>query len=91
MNLYGISNRPTIEETPFLVGDRASTMGYCYANDLKFVTCTEVRGYMNDELSTLHHYDGRYGTGVVRTKPCFYHGRRSTTYMTIEYWVKEEE
>jgi len=43
---------------------------------------------MNDNVSTCHHYDGRYGKGVVRTKPCFYHGKRSKNYMTIEYWIK---
>lgn len=90
MNLFGISNRPTIEAKPFTTGDSAYTMKYCIENHLSCIRCAEVRGYMNDSLSTLHKYDGRYGTGVVRTMPCFYHGKRSTKYMTIEYWIKEK-
>lgn len=45
---------------------------------------------MNEGCSTVHEYNGKYGKGVVRTRPCFYKGRRSTNYMTIEYWVKGE-
>lgn len=44
---------------------------------------------MNDNVSTLHRYNGRYGKGVVRTTSCFYRGKRSKNYMTIEYWIKE--
>ena len=53
-----------------------------------YVTCADVPGYMNDGCSTIHAYNGKYGKGVVRTRPCFYRGRRSTNYMTIEYWVE---
>ena len=29
--------------------------------------------------------------GVVRTRPSFYKGRKSTNYMTIEYWVTRDD
>lgn len=41
--------------------------------------------------STVHAYNGKYGKGVVRTRPCFYKGRRSTNYMTIEYWISRDD
>lgn len=44
---------------------------------------------MNDNVSTVHRYNGRYGKGVVRTMPCFYYGKRSKNYMTIEYWIEK--
>ena len=82
MNLFGIESRTTIETAPFM-----KTNDH---DNYKYVTCAEVRGYMNDNVSTVHHYDGRYGKGVVRTTSCFCHGKRSTNYMTIEYWIKEK-
>lgn len=69
----------TIEKSTFLV-----------EHGLMYVTCADVPGYMNEGCSTVHAYNGKYGKGVVRTRPCFYKGRRSTNYMTIEYWVKGE-
>jgi hypothetical protein len=89
MNLFGIESRTTIETAPFMKTNDHDAFHYCLDN-YKYVTCAEVRGYMNDNLSTLHQYDGRYGKGVVRTTSCFYHGKRSKNYMTIEYWVKEK-
>lgn len=88
MNLFGIENRPTIESTPFMKTNDNDAFHYCLDN-YNYVTCAEVRGYMNDNVSTLHHYNGRYGKGVVRTTSCFYRGKRSANYMTIEYWIKE--
>lgn len=35
--------------------------------------------------------NGKYGKGVVRTRPCFYRGKRSTNYMIIEYWVTRDD
>lgn len=58
--------------------------------NLKYVTCADVRGYMNVNLSTIHEYNGRYGKGFVRTMPCYYRGKQSTSYMTIQYWVESE-
>lgn len=88
MNLYGIKNRPTIESAPFMETNNHDAFNYCF-DKYMYVACAEVRGYMNDNVSTLHHYDGRYGKGVVRTTSCFYYGKRSTNYMTIEYWVEK--
>lgn len=89
MNLFGIENRPTIESAPFMTTNEHDAFHYCLDN-YKYVTYAVVRGYMNNNVSTLHHYDGRYGKGVVRTTNCFYHGKRSTSYMVIEYWIKEK-
>lgn len=89
MNLFGLENRTTIESEPFMETSDHDAFHYCL-DTYKYVTCAEVRGYMNDGRSTLHHYDGRYGKGVVRTTSCFYYGKRSKNYMTIEYWVKEK-
>lgn len=90
MNLFGIENRPTIESAPIMEASEHDAFHYCLDN-YKYVTCAEVQGYMNDNVSTLHRYSGRYGKGVVRTTSCFYRGKRSTKYMTIEYWVKEKK
>ena len=90
MNLYGISVKNTIEQKALLVGSAKATCEYCYSKGLKLINRTKVYGYMNQNLSTLHKYDGRYGVGVVRTLPCYYGNcKPSTRYMTIEYWVKE--
>ena len=88
MNLYGIRNRATIESAPFMTTNEHDAFHYCLDN-YSFVTSVQVRGYMNNNVSTVHRYDGRYGKGVVRTQSCFYHGKRSTNYMTIEYWVEK--
>jgi hypothetical protein len=88
MNLFGIKSRPTIESKPFMTGNESTAFKYCIDN-YKYITSAVVRGYMNNNISTVHRYDGRYGKGVVRTQSCFYHGKRSKNYMTIEYWVKE--
>ena len=88
MNLFGIENRPTIESTPFMTTNNHAAFHYCLDN-YKYVTSAEVRGYMNDNVSTVHRYNGRYGKGVVRTMPCFYYGKRSKNYMTIEYWIEK--
>lgn len=56
-----------------------------------YVTCADVPGYMNDGCSTVHAYNGKYGKGVLRTRQSFYKGRRSTNYMTIEYWVSRDD
>ena len=89
MNLYGIEKRNTIENTCLMIASSDATIDYCFKHKLTYVTCAEVPGYMNVNLSTLHVYNGKYGKGVVRTKPCFHCGRRSTNYMTIEYWVEK--
>lgn len=91
MNLYGIEKRNTIESSPLVIGDRDYTSEYCHENNLHYVACADVPGYMNENLSTLHKYNGKHGRGVVRTRPCFYKGRRSTNYMTIEYWVTRDD
>ena len=88
MNLYGIRNRATIESAPFMTTNEHDAFHYCL-NNYSFVTSVQVRGYMNNNVSTVHRYDGRYGKGAVRTQACFYHGKRSTNYMTIEYWVEK--
>ena len=87
MNLYGIEKRNTIDNVPLMNALLDDTRDYCHRRNLMYVTCADVPGYMNDGCSTIHAYNGKYGKGVVRTRPCFYKGRRSTNYMTIEYWV----
>lgn len=67
------------------------TRDYCHRRGLHYVTCADVPGYMNDGCSTVHVYNGKYGKGIVRTRPCFYKGSRSTNYMTIEYWVARDD
>lgn len=91
MNLYGIEKRNTIEDKPLIIASLYDTLNKCRIEGLHYVTCADVPGYMNEVLSTLHRYNGKYGKGYVRTKPCFYRGRRSTNYMTIEYWVTRED
>lgn len=88
MNLYGIGNRKTIGKA-IMVGDSRATGDYLYNQHLKYVTSAEVRGYMNDNLTTIHPYNGKYGKGVVRVVPCYYKGKLSTKFMTIQYWVEE--
>lgn len=90
MNLYGIEKRSTMEGKPIFAGTLDETRDACRIERLHYVTCADVPGYMNDGRSTLHSYNGKYGKGLVRTKPCFYRGRRSTNYMTIEYWVTRD-
>ena len=91
MNLYGIEKRTTIEDKPVMSATLDETRDACHIERLHYVTCADVPGYMNEGCSTLHRYNGKYGKGYVRTKPCFYHGRRSTNYMTIEYWVTRDD
>ena len=91
MNLYGIEKRNTIEDKPLVIGSLDATLDRCHNDELHYVTCADVPGYMNKVLSTLHRYNGKYGKGYVRTKPSFYRGRRSTNYMTIEYWVTRDD
>ena len=91
MNLYGIYKRNTIENTCLMNAYLDDTREYCHNHNLMYVTCADVPGYMNEGCSTVHAYNGKYGKGVVRTKPCFYKGRRSTNYMTIEYWVSRDD
>lgn len=31
----------------------------------------------------------KYGKGFVRVVPCYYNGKPSTKYMTIQYWVEK--
>lgn len=88
MNLYGIEKRNTIDNVPEMYASLDETLEYCHRRDLHYVTCADVPGYMNEGCSTVHAYNGKYGKGIVRTRPCFYKGRRSTNYMTIEYWVE---
>ena len=91
MNLYGIEKRNTIEDKPLFAGTRDETFDLCHNDGLHYVTCADVPGYMNEGKSTLHRYNGNYGKGYVRTRPSFYKGRRSTKYMTIEYWVARDD
>ena len=91
MNLYGIYKRNTIENTCLMNAYLDDTREYCHDHNLMYVTCADVPGYMNEGCSTVHAYNGKYGKGVVRTRPCFYKGRRSTNYMTIEYWVTRDD
>ena len=44
---------------------------------------------MNVNLTTIHPYNGKYGKGFVRVVPCYYNGKQSTKYMTIQYWVEK--
>lgn len=83
MNLYGIYKRNTIDNVSEMNALLDDTIDYCHRRGLHYVTCADVPGYMNDGCSTVHAYNGKYGKGVVRTRPCFYKGRRSTNYMTI--------
>ena len=91
MNLYGIYKRNTIDDVPEMNALLDDTRDYCHRRGLHYVTCADVPGYMNEGCSTVHAYNGKYGKGVVRTRPCFYKGRRSTNYMTIEYWVARDD
>ena len=88
MNLYGIKNRNTIGKA-IMVADCKATADYMYNRNLKYVTSADVRGYMNVNLSTVHTYNGKYGKGFVRIIPCYYRGKESTRYMTIQYWVEK--
>lgn len=63
MYLYGIENRSTIG-TAIMVADSRTTDDYLFSRNLKYVTCADVRGYMNVNLSTIHPYNGRYGKGL---------------------------
>lgn len=60
MNLYGIKNRSTIG-TAIMVADRKTTGDYLVSSNLKYVTCADVCGYMNVNLTTIHPYNGKYG------------------------------
>lgn len=91
MNLYGIEKRNTIENAYLMFSYLDDTLDYCSTHGLMYVTAADVPGYMNEGCSTVHAYNGKYGKGVVRTRPCFYKGRRSTNYMTIEYWVSRDD
>lgn len=91
MNLYGIYKRNTIDDIPEMNALLDDTLDYCHRRGLHYVTCADMPGYMNEGCSTVHAYNGKYGRGVVRTRPCFYKGRRSTKYMTIEYWVSRDD
>lgn len=71
MNFYGIENRSTIGKAI------KTTLNEMLSLNLKYVTCADVRGYMNVNLSTIHAYNGRYGKGFVRTTPCYYRGKQS--------------
>ena len=88
MNLFGIENRSTIGKA-IMVADCKATVDYMYNNNLKYVTYAKVRGYMNVNLSTVHAYNGKYGKGFARVVPCYYNGKPSTKYMTIQYWVEK--
>lgn len=88
MNLYGIENRKTISKA-ILVADSWTTGEYLLNHNLKYVTFAAVRGYMNVNLTTIHPYNGKYGKGFVRVVPCYYNGKPSTNYMTIQYWVEK--
>lgn len=88
MNLYGIENRKTIGKA-IMVADSKATVDYMHNHNLTYVTCADVRGYMNVNTSTLHRYNGRYGKGYIRTAPRYYNGKISTNYMLIEYWIEK--
>nr|DAQ18508.1 MAG TPA: hypothetical protein [Caudoviricetes sp.] len=88
MNLYGIENRKTIGKA-ILVADSGATGEYLRNHNLNYVTFADVRGYMNVNLTTIHPYNGKYGKGYVRAVPCYYNGKPSTKYMTIQYWVEK--
>lgn len=89
MNLYGIAVRNTIEEKPIMLGNVEETYTYLTNKGYKHRATATVRGYMNECMSTLHTYKGRYGTGLVRTRTYHHIMKRSTNYMVIEYWIKE--
>ena len=80
MNLYGIYKRTTIDNVPEMNALLDDTRDYCHRRGLHYVTCADVPGYMNEGCSTVHAYNGKYGKG-----------RRSTNYMTIEYWVTRDD
>lgn len=88
MNLYGIENRKTIGKA-IMVADSWTTVEYVTNRDLKYVAQADVRGYMNGNLTTIHPYNGKYGKGYVRAVPCYYNGKLSTKYITIQYWVEK--
>lgn len=88
MNLYGIESRKTIGKA-IKVADGKTTLNEMVSRNLTYVTCAVARGYMNVNLSTIHPYNGRYGKGFVRTTPCYYRGKQSTRYMTVQYWVEK--
>lgn len=88
MNLYGIKNRGTIGKA-IKIADSKTTLNEMLSLNLKYVTCADVRGYMNNNLSTIHAYNGRYGKGFVRIIPCYYRSKQSKSYMTIQYWVEK--
>jgi hypothetical protein len=88
MNLYGIENRSTIGKA-IKIADGMTTLNKMISLNLKYVTCAYVRGYMNVNLTTIHPYNGKYGKGFVRVVPCYYNGKSSTKYMTIQYWVEK--
>lgn len=88
MNLYGIESRSTIGKA-IKIADRKTTLNEMRTRNLKYVTCADVRGYMNVNLSTIHAYNGRYGKGYVRTTSKYCNGKISTNYMVIEYWVEK--
>ena len=89
MNLYGIKNRPTIGAV-IKASDAKTTLNEMISLNLKCAASADVKGYMNVNLSTIHIYNGRYGKGFVRIIPCYYRGKQSTNYMTIQYWVDGE-
>lgn len=88
MNLYGIEKRSTIGKA-IKTADSKTTLNEMLSRNLNYVTCADVKGYMNVNLSTIHVYNGRYGKGFVRTIPCYYRGKQSKSYMTIQYWVEK--
>lgn len=90
MNLYGIENRSTIDSNPIMTTSENGTLDFMFNHsELRYITCATVRGYMNVNTSTLHRYNGRYGKGFVRTTPCYFRGKQSKSYMTIQYWVEK--
>lgn len=88
MNLYGIENRNTIGKA-IKIADSKTTLNEMLNLNLKYVTWTDVRGYMNVNLTTIHPYNGKYGKGFVRVVPSYYKGKPSTKFMTIQYWVEK--
>lgn len=86
MNLYGIENRNTIGNA-IKIADSKTTLNEMIG--LKYVTCADVRGYMNVNLTTIHPYNGKYGKGFVRVVPSYYKGKLSKKFMTIQYWVEK--
>ena len=88
MNLYGIESRNTIGKA-IKIADGYTTLNEMISLNLKYVTCAYVRGYMNVNLTTIHPYNGKYGKGYVRVVPCYYNGKPSTKYMTIQYWIEK--